>query len=277
MYRVSRVLVLLWALIDPTLSLCRCRPHEPCWPSPHDWSSLNSSIDGNLASVRPVAAPCHIAEFDKQKCDKVKQSWSDTEWRAAEPGALLWQNWESWPEKHEKCYIQDSTNATCGQGRISLYAAKAESATQVQEAVSFARKHHLRVAIKNSGHDFLGRSSAPDSLQISTHAIKGINVTMNFLPSGAPPGITGEGPAVTIGAGVTVGEIYAEVGSHNRSVIAGAASTIGAAGGYVQGGGHSVLGAWGGMASDNTLEFEVVLANVSKPRSPNPPPSDIMV
>lgn len=262
MYRLGALCILL-AVAKPALGLCRCRPHEPCWPSFQEWSTLNSSIHGNLVAVRPVAAPCHAEEFDEQRCTEVQQSWSDAIWRASEPGALMLENWESWPERHEACYIQDSTNTTCGQGRISLYAAKVESVAQIQETVGFAKRHHLRLVIKNSGHDFLGRSSAPESLQIFTHDMRSINVVDDFMPSGAPPHSTGQGPAVTIEAGVSVGELYAEVGRHNRSVIAGAASTIGAAGGYVQGGGHSVLGVWGGMASDNALEFQIVLASVS--------------
>lgn len=34
-------------------------------------------------------------------------------------------------------------------------------------------------------------------------------------------------------------------------VVAGFANTVGAAGGYIQGGGHSPLGTWAGMAADN--------------------------
>ncbi|KAJ5167687.1 uncharacterized protein N7482_003281 [Penicillium canariense] len=37
--------------------------------------------------------------------------------------------------------------------------------------------------------------------------------------------------------------------------------TVGAAGGYIQGGGHSPFGHWKGLASDNALEFEIVTAN----------------
>lgn len=51
----------------------------------------------------------------------------------------------------------------------------------------------------------------------------------------------------------------------DRVVVGGAYPSIGVAGGYIQAGGHSPIGAWKGLASDNTLEFQVVTANVVKP------------
>lgn len=67
---------------------------------------------------------------------------------------------------------------------------------------------------------------------------------------------------VKAAAGVYVYELYREVGKRNRTVVAGAASTVGVAGGFIQGGGHSPLGVWKGLASDHAVEFEVVLADV---------------
>lgn len=138
-----------------------------------------------------------------------------------------------------------------------------ERAEHIQAAVRFAAKHNLRLAIKNSGHCFLGRSTAPESLQISTNKMKSMAFTDRFVPEGAA-GSTSEsfGSAVTIGAGVQLKELYVAATKHNVTVVAGLARTIGAAGGYIQGGGHSPLGNWKGMASDNALEFKVVNAKV---------------
>jgi FAD/FMN-containing dehydrogenase len=138
-----------------------------------------------------------------------------------------------------------------------------QTASQVQEAVRFAHIHNIRLVIKNTGHDFLGRSTAPESLQILTHGMKDIQVMDNFVPRGALKG-NGEGHAMTLAAGVQLPAMYAAAAKHNRTVVGGAAHTVGAAGGYIQAGGHSPFGAWGGLGSDNALEFEVVTANVSR-------------
>lgn len=93
--------------------------------------------------------------------------------------------------------------------------------------------------------------------------MKSMAFTNRFVPEGAA-GSTSEsfGSAVTIGAGVQLKELYVAATKHNVTVVAGLARTIGAAGGYIQGGGHSPLGNWKGMASDNALEFKVVNAKV---------------
>lgn len=91
-----------------------------------------------------------------------------------------------------------------------------------------------------------------------------MDVIDNFIPSvpddAAPPsGVK----AATLGAGVQLHEMYAYLGSKGAMVVGGSANTVGVSGGYIQGGGHSVLGWLHGMASDNAIEFQVVTADVS--------------
>ena len=93
--------------------------------------------------------------------------------------------------------------------------------------------------------------------------MKNISVVDNFVPamaSGASPpaGVK----AVTLAAGVQEHELYAYLESQGTMVVLGSANTVGAAGGYIQGGGHSIMGWVAGMASDNALEFNIVTANV---------------
>jgi len=242
-------------------SRCRCRPSEPCWPSTSEWQSLNSSIDGNLAAVRPFAYVCHDPTFSKEGCDVATRNANESLWLSANPGALQMSNWASRPEKNETCYIGTGRSVPCGQGRISLFSAVVRKPEHIQHAVRFVRKHNIRLAIKNSGHCFLGRSSAPESLQILTHNLKSVDFVSDFKPRGRNDG-KGSGPAVTIGAGVQLKELYSALGQRNLTAVIGLAHTVGAAGGYIQGGGHSPLGTWKGMSADNALEFAVVTAEV---------------
>ena len=260
--------VLVLMVASPKPPNCRCQPHEACWPSPDKWSALNNTIQGTLIPVRPAAAPCHDPTFNEQEFAAIQSNWTNSFWRAAEPGAVQWENWEAWPEHgNQSCYAESPRDVPCKQGRISLYSARAQNASQIQEVVRFAQVHDLRLVVKNSGHDFLGRSSAPGSLQILTQGMKDIRLVDDFVPKGAVSarGNGGEGHAVTIAAGVNLAELYAAVARHNRTVIGGSSRTVGAAGGYIHGGGHSPFSTWKGLASDNALEFEVVTANVSAP------------
>ncbi|CAG7920491.1 unnamed protein product [Penicillium olsonii] len=248
------------AIAAPEAQHCRCRPHEECWPSHQEWSNLNDTIHGNLVAVRPVASVCHGSEFDESACKAVTDQWHDSRWRAAQPGAVQWENWESWAEHDQTCYIESRNDTKCGQGRVSLYSAKVQTAEDIQKAVNFARTNNLRLAIRNSGHDYIGRSTAPESLQIFTNGMKDITFVDDFMPAGAPKG-KNEGHAVTIAAGVDLAELYQAAGEKKRTVQGGASHTVGAAGGYIQAGGHSPFGTRGGMASDNALEFQVVTAS----------------
>ncbi|KAL2832074.1 hypothetical protein BDW59DRAFT_157535 [Aspergillus cavernicola] len=248
------------AYASPHSSDCRCRPHQSCWPSPKEWNALNRSVDGNLVAVRPVAAVCHDGGAESEACRAVQALWSNSTWRAAQPGAVQYENWEAWPEQNQYCHIQTAFDQPCEQGRISLYSTLATSAADIQKTVRFAKGRNLRLAIKNSGHCFLGRSTAPESLQILTNGMKDIEFVNDFKLKGAPRG-RGEGPAVTIAAGVSLQELYHALAEKKRVAVAGAAHTVGAAGGYIQGGGHSFLGPWKGMASDNALQFTVVTAD----------------
>ena len=84
----------------------------------------------------------------------------------------------------------------------------------------------------------------------------------DFRPAGLGGKPKGEGSAVTIAAGVFLKDLYRALGEKNLTAVVGLSHTVGAAGGYIQGGGHSPLGWWKGFAADNALEFSVVTAKV---------------
>jgi FAD/FMN-containing dehydrogenase len=179
-------------------------------------------------------------------------------------GALQDWLWESGTNANETCEVigRNVKGAQCHQGRIPFYSVSVESAAHIQSSVDFTRKHNLRLVIRNTGHDGAGRSSGPDSLQIHTHRMKEITYHHDFTPIGSIA--SGEGPAVTVGAGVMLGDLYAQ-GSHDGyTVVGGECPTVGAAGGFILGGGvSSILSHTRGLAVDNVLEFEIVTASVS--------------
>jgi FAD/FMN-containing dehydrogenase len=106
----------------------------------------------------------------------------------------------------------------------------------------------VKLSVKASGHDFLGRSTAKNSLLIWTHYLKNISFTDHFLVGGKDIG-----SAVTAGSGVAVNELYVHSKAAGKMVVTGAAATVTAAGGYIQGGGHSAFSPLLGLAADNVL------------------------
>src|SRR5260370_7163956 len=88
-------------------------------------------------------------------------------------------------------------------------------------AVSVGRGHNLRLVIKGTRPDYLGRSSAPDSLLIWTHKMRKITVHDSFVGRGCPTDQAGL-PAVTVEAGPRWLGAYQEVtGNPARYLQAG--------------------------------------------------------
>lgn len=77
--------LLSWLTYSILSTSCRCRPWEPCWPSGDLWQTLNSSIDGNLFHLRPVAHVCYKNDtgFNRGACDNLLHHLRDSGWRAS--------------------------------------------------------------------------------------------------------------------------------------------------------------------------------------------------
>jgi FAD/FMN-containing dehydrogenase len=174
-------------------------------------------------------------------------------------GALQQVNWEVNNMFNETCYIDTSRTIPCGQGNLPVYGVAVETADDISETIKFAYDRNLRLVIKNTGHDFLGRSTARGALSIWTHKMQNITFSDNFKPDGGDKSV---GTTVTISAGVQLSKLYYEVAQKSQSVVAGMAHSIGAAGGYIQGGGHSPMGNLFGQSTDNAVEYQVVTAKV---------------
>jgi FAD binding domain/Berberine and berberine like len=142
----------------------------------------------------------------------------------------------------------------------STHAVAVQSAADIAAVVRFARDRGVRLAIKGTGHDYLGRSRSPGSLLVWTHAMREITVHDAFRPAGAPPGERGV-PAVTVGAGTRWLEVYQALAPRGRYAQGGGCTTVGAAGGFTQGGGFGHFSKRYGTAAGNVLEAEVVTAD----------------
>lgn len=181
------------------------------------------------------------------------------EFHSADPISSAFNNWNN-----DSClpipYLPCS-----GEGYgYSVYVVNATTAEHFQRTVPFARERNIRLNVKCSGHDYLGRSVAPNSLSIWVHHMHGIEIHDSFAPQGTgdgetciPKGLEPFTHVITFSAGHINEEVYT------------AASTIGMAvpvtgghdvcyGGYVTGGGHSILAARHGLAADWVLELKVV-------------------
>lgn len=149
---------------------------------------------------------------------------------------------------NQSCDPLQPRSRRCELGNYVRYVVNATCVEDVQATIEFAQEHNIRFVIRNTGHDYLGRSTGAGALAIWTHHLKSIE----FLP---------RRKAVKLGAGVQGYEIMKAARDRGLVVVGGECPTVGIAGGYTQGGGHSALSTNFGLSADNVLSWDVILAD----------------
>ncbi|KAI2780737.1 FAD binding domain-containing protein [Daldinia loculata] len=230
-------------------SKCRCFPGDACWPSRSEWSQFNKTINGKLVATIPLASVCHnsgFGRYDADACAKLISVWDYpvTHYESSSsPMAPFFANMS--------CDPFTPPDAQCVVGSLIQYAVNASSAQDYQSTIAFAQQHNIRLVIRNTGHDYFGKSTGAGGLAIWTHHLKDITVS-----DYSSQHYTGK--AIKVGAGVQNGEAQRVAHANGLVVVGGDSSTVGLAGGYSQGGGHGPLVSTLGLAADQTLEWEVV-------------------
>jgi FAD/FMN-containing dehydrogenase len=136
----------------------------------------------------------------------------------------------------------------CTLGNMASYVVKAGTAEDVSKAVKFAAKYNLRLRIKNTGHDYSGRSTGAGALSIWTHYMDSTEAVPKFVPQGCK---TEASYALKAGPAITVEGLYKWAGENGRVTIGGTSATVGATGGYILGGGLGPFVPYFGMGVDS--------------------------
>jgi hypothetical protein len=109
----------------------------------------------------------------------------------------------------------DDPSGTCTLGGYAAYSIDVENVAQVQLGVNFARNMNLRLTVKNTGHDYIGKSSGAGALNLWTHNLKDIQFIKKYKSAGYT------GPAFKAGAGVQGFEILEAARDHDVTVLSG--------------------------------------------------------
>jgi FAD/FMN-containing dehydrogenase len=125
--------------------------------------------------------------------------------------------------------------------------ARCQGAADITDAVHLARKLNLEVAVKGGGHNVAGRATVDGGLMIDLSLMKGIHVNPHSRTARAQ-------------GGVTWGGFNRETQLHGLACTGGVVSTTGVAG-LTLGGGLGWLMGKHGLALDNLVSAEVVLAD----------------
>ncbi len=108
---------------------------------------------------------------------------------------------------------------------------------------------------RNTGHDFVGRSSGWGSLSIWVHYMKDLEYLADYSIGQY------KGPAAKVSVGTEAFEAYNAMVAKNFTLVATGAPTVSVVGGWALGGGHSSLTSLYGLGSDQLLSINVVTAD----------------
>ncbi|KAI1812429.1 hypothetical protein GGS20DRAFT_578319 [Poronia punctata] len=230
---------------------CKVFPGDVKWPTQYEWVALNSSIGGVLLKPSPAGVVCYPGpEYDQSQCQSLVRGASSSRFWLDDPLTELAQ----WTQG-SSCVATLTPVGNCTRGGFPEYVVNATTAKHVQAAVDFARTRNIRLVIKNTGHDFGGRSVGAGSLSVWTHNLK----STEFIPSYEIGQYSGM--AVRIGSGVEAWEVSNLMAAHNITVVAAGCNTVGGSGGWLSSGGHSTVTSTFGLGADQALSFEVVTAD----------------
>lgn len=217
-YRFSMLTLILHALAATTrvtaAARCKVYPGDAAWPSEEAWAALNERVDNRLLKPRPQAAACYDGpEYDAAACAEMSASWTNSYSHLDDPIEMfspVYQGLTCLPPN-----IYDSGN--CTMGGFPWYVINATSVKHVQEGVKFAKETGVRLVVKNTGHDFSGKSGGGESLSIWTHYLKDVEYIDEFTDE-----VEGySGPAFKCSTGVQAFEIYKLAYEYGKVVVGG--------------------------------------------------------
>jgi hypothetical protein len=134
------------------LPSCKASPGSASWPSASAWKALNHTVSGRLIKPAPPGAVCHPkeVEYNKLVCPSVQSEWETIFFHVDNPISSAWNNFNN-----DSC-LPIASDPCSGAG-YPVYVVNATESAHVQAAVQFAGKYNVRLNVKGTGHDYLGR------------------------------------------------------------------------------------------------------------------------
>ncbi|KAG6997665.1 FAD-linked oxidoreductase [Physcia stellaris] len=236
----------------------------------NDWDALSSILNGNLHKSAPFGQPCFstfngsLSTEDTAQCTVIQDNYLNTSFRTSTYHGTIHNQCDACSSDPMAQCLLDPTNPfkiptseVCNRGILSERYIQVNNAQDVQAALNFSLETGTTLSIKATGHDYLARSSRRGSLALWTRNLKNMAFHEAFVPAGS----TSKHEtyrAITIGAGLNVGEVTRFANTHQSTVVGGSSTTATAAGGFSLLGGHGVLSPTYGLAVDRILEIEIV-------------------
>ncbi|RDW79360.1 hypothetical protein BP6252_03998 [Coleophoma cylindrospora] len=248
--------VVVTGLVPAATSACKCIPSDTCWPTATKWDILNKTVSGRLLQTTPVAAPCYAGpNYDAAECAAVVANWTESPFQADYPIGYIYPQTQS-------CDIPGGNTTTCSLGTSPVYAINATTTSDIIAGIEFARLNNIRLVVKTTGHDILARSTGFGSLEIWLRYFRhGVTFQQAYQPTDGSCECIWDGPVISVQGGYSWQDVYPIAIDNNVIVVGGGCPDVSVLGGYTQGGGHSLANHEFGLAADQLLEAQVILAS----------------
>ncbi|KAI7768450.1 hypothetical protein LZL87_014133 [Fusarium oxysporum] len=170
-----------------------------------------------------------VGETVKASCYDSLGVYNKARCRIADPTSVMWPLYQGCT-----CQPGKKVEGNCTLGGYPSYVVDAQNVAHLQLAINLARLLNMQLVIKNTGHDFNGRSAGAGALSIWTYRFK---------------------------AGIIGSELYEAADKYGVTAVGGEGMSVGFAGGYLAGGRYSPMSPIYGMGADQILSIDVVTAD----------------
>lgn len=203
------------AAVNKTATRCRYAPGDDKFPGTKAWTKLAkslSSLDALIQTV-PQASVCYPGNTTNDaKCQELSKDYGNSYLHMDDPTEILSPSFQGLTCTPPTVYNSNG----CTLGGYPAYVIKVKTVSDIQYGINFARNDGIRLVVKNTGHDFAGKSAGAGALSIWTHALKDMQFIDNYVDESGY-----KGPAIKAGAGVQAFELYKFANEKGVVAVAG--------------------------------------------------------
>lgn len=197
-----------------TTKQCKYGPTDERWPSDRAWDKLRRKLSpaSALIATIPQASVCYGATTNDANCQQLTRNWTNSYTHIEDPTEVLSPIYQGLTCQPPTIY----NSAACTLGGYPSCVVQAKTVSDIQSAVNFARNSNVRLVVKNTGHDFAGKSSGYGALSIWTHGLKDILYVDDYADESGY-----RGPVIKAGAGVQAFDLYKFASEKGVIAVAG--------------------------------------------------------
>ena len=201
-------------VVNNTDKRCRYDPSHKKWPSAKALTKLRKQLSSQdaLITTIPQASVCYGTAKNDAKCQELASNWTNPYTHIDDPTEVLSPVYQGLTCQPPSIY----DSGACTLGGYPSYVIKAKTVSDIQTGINFARNDFIRLVVKNTGHDFAGKSTGYGALSIWTHGLKDTQYFDNYVDESGY-----KGPAIKAGAGVQAFELYKFANQNGVVAVAG--------------------------------------------------------